>query len=67
MVLKQCLQIKADIEEIVHRLDRENWQQSWSTNRDIEKDVVTVITGMSKSSENIFQDSVCEQISVSRY
>ncbi|XP_060563500.1 HAUS augmin-like complex subunit 5 [Ruditapes philippinarum] len=46
MVLRQCLQIKTDIEEIVYRLDRENWQQQWRTNKQGEKDIVSVITDL---------------------
>ena len=45
MVLRQCLQIKTDIEEIVYRLDRENSQLHWRKNKQGEQDIVSVITG----------------------
>ena len=54
MVLRSCLQLKCDIEDMLDKMDREKWSAEWRKKKEGGKDVASLITGKWSSKKNIF-------------
>lgn len=51
MVLRHCLQLKSDTEDMIDRVDREKWSAEWRKKKEGERDLATVIKGKIRSGQ----------------